>query len=185
MRRRDFMASAGAAILVGPLGARAQAAIPVVGFLRNTAAEPSKALVAAFHGGLGEQGFVDGKNLTVEYRWAEHADDRLPALAADLAQRGVAVIAAGGGSATALAAKSATGTIPIVFEMGGDPVKLGLVASLNRPGGNMTGINLFANDIGEKRFDLLRRLVPHAGSVTLVVYAANPNSEREIRQATA
>jgi putative ABC transport system substrate-binding protein len=182
MRRREFMASAGAAILSWPIGAHAQSGIPVIGFLRNTAAEPSKALVAAFHKGLAEQGFVEGKNLMVEYRWADHADDRLPALAEDLVRHGVAVIVAGGGAVTALAAKSATGTIPVVFEMGGDPVKVGLVASLNRPGGNVTGIALFANDVGGKRFELLRRLIPSAGSAALLVYAFNPNIENETRQ---
>jgi len=185
MRRREFITSAGAAVLTWPAGVRAQAALPVVGFLRNTAAAPSQALVAAFQRGLGEQGYVEGKNLMIEYRWAEHADDRLPALAADLVRRGVAVIVAGGGVVTALAAKSAATATPVVFEMGGDPVKLGLVASLNRPGGNATGIALFANAIDEKRLELLRRVVPGAGSAALLAYASNPNIDNEKRQAKA
>jgi putative ABC transport system substrate-binding protein len=185
MDRRGFVTLLGAAATaVLPSAARTQqASMPAVGFLRNTDAASSQPLVSAFRRGLADNGYVEGQNLTIEYRWADNHDDRLPALAADLVKREVAVIVAGGGSVVALAAKTATQTIPIVFELGGDPVKMGLVDSLNRPGGNLTGVALFSNVIGPKRVEFLRDLVPNAKTIALLVVPDNPNAEPEIRQA--
>jgi len=146
--------------------------MPVVGFLSTGLSGPSAYLVAGFRRGLEEAGFVEGRNAAVEYRWAEGLYERVPALAADLVRRQVAVIVTGGGETTAAAAKAATATIPIVFNTGSDPVKLGLVASLARPGGNMTGVNIFATELVEKRLGLLRDLVPAATSVAVLL---NPN----------
>jgi putative ABC transport system substrate-binding protein len=146
--------------------------MPVVGFLNSGLAGPNAHLVAGFRRGLQEAGFVEGDNAAVEYRWAEGLYERVPALAADLVRRQVAVIVTGGGETTAAAAKAATATIPIVFNTGSDPVKLGLVASLARPGGNMTGVNIFATELVEKRLGLLRDLVPAATSVAVLL---NPN----------
>lgn len=183
MRRREFITLVGGAAAAWPFAAVAQqSAMPVVGFLRNTDAASSEQFVSAFRRGLGENGYVEGHNVAVEYRWAENHDDKLPALAADLVKRNVAVIFAGGGSVVALAAKAATASIPIVFELGGDPVKLGLVASLNRPGGNLTGIALFANVVGGKRIELFRDLAPRANVIGLLVNPTIPNIEAEITQ---
>jgi putative ABC transport system substrate-binding protein len=139
MRRREFVTLVGGAAAVWPLGTVAQASIPVVGFLRNTSADDSVRLLVAFHRGLNEAGYVEGQNVAVEYRWVENQLDRLPALATDLVRRQVAVIVAGGDAAS-LAAKAATATIPIVFSTGADPVQIGLVANLNRPAANVTGV---------------------------------------------
>ena len=155
-----------------PLTARAQQpAMPVIGFLRITSLADSTHLVIPFRQGLNEAGFVEGQNVAIEYRYAENQVDRLPALVADLLQRPVALIA--GNSTAMLVAKSATTTVPIVFAGGGDPVQDGLVASLNRPGGNVTGVNFFAGALGAKRLELLRQLVPKATTIAVLV---NPNT---------
>jgi putative tryptophan/tyrosine transport system substrate-binding protein len=188
MRRRTFIAGLGA-ITVWPLVARAQqAAMPVVGFLSSRSPADSTNLVAAFREGLSETGYVEGQNLIVEYRWAEGQYDRLPALAADLVQRGVALLVTTGGEPSALAAKAATPTIPIVFTTGGDPVKVGLVQSLNRPGGNATGVSLLTTTPESKRLGLLHELVPGAKLVGVLIdpnYQEAEAQERELRDAAS
>jgi putative ABC transport system substrate-binding protein len=174
LKRRDFIALLGGAALTLPLAARAQQqAIPVVGFLSSGSPTEFAPLVAAFGQGLREAGFVDGGNVTIESRWAEDHIDRLPAMAAELVRRGVTVIAATGGSAPARAAKAATSTIPIVFTGGGDPIGLGLVPSLSRPGGNVTGATNLTAALDTKRLELLRELVPAA---TIIAVLMNPNN---------
>jgi putative ABC transport system substrate-binding protein len=172
MKRRELIAGLGSAAAC-PLAARAQQADrPVVGFLSSQPPEGYTERLRAYRHGLKETGYVEGENVTIEYRWAEHQLDRLPALAVDLVRRRVAVIATSD-TASAMAAKGATTTIPIVFSVGSDPVALGLVGSLNRPGGNMTGINFFINELVEKRLELLRELVPSASRVAVLVNPAN------------
>jgi putative ABC transport system substrate-binding protein len=185
MKRRDLTALIGVAA-AWPAGALAQpSSMPVVGFLRSGSAQESAHLVEAFRRGLGELGFVEGSNVAVEYRWGEGRYDQLAKLAADLVQRNVAVIAASGGLLTARAAQTATKTIPIVFVGGDDPVRLGLVASLNRPGGNLTGISLVTAELGAKKLELLAELVPAAEAIALLVNPQNPSTENERRNAAA
>jgi putative tryptophan/tyrosine transport system substrate-binding protein len=183
MQRRDFLGVLGGAA-VWPLTAHAQP-LPVIGFLGSTSPKGYATYLAAFRQGLSETGYVEGRNVAIEYRWADDQYDRLPELAADLVRRHVAVIAATGGSPAALAAQLATTTIPIVFQIGVDPVKAGLVASLNRPGGNITGFANLALEIGPKRLELLHSLVPNATSIAVLVNPARANVEAETRDMQA
>src|SRR5690349_15889745 len=169
MRRRQFLALVGAAAVWPTLASGQQPALPVIGFMSGRAPDDSRHLLAAFHQGLGEAGFTEGKNVAVEYRWALGQYDRLPALAADLVKQRVAVLAAVGGDLSALAAKQATSTIPIVFGLGGDPIKAGIVESLNRPGGNLTGYTLLTADLEPKRLGMLHDLVPNAANVGVLL----------------
>jgi putative ABC transport system substrate-binding protein len=181
MQRREFLKFFGGAI-AWPVGARAQQrAMPVVGFMSGRATNDSAHLVAAFQQGLAETGFVDGQTVAIEFRWAEGNYDRLPALAADLVGRKVAVIVGVGGDVSAVAATKATKTIPVVFGMGGDPVKAGMVASFNQPGGNATGYTLWTSEMESKRLGLLRELVPGVGLIGVLVNPQFPPTEQELQ----
>jgi putative ABC transport system substrate-binding protein len=182
MRRREFIAGLGGAAAVWPLAARAQAAIPVIGALNSAAAAPIAPLLAAFRLGLGEAGYVEGQNLAIEYRLAEGQYDRLPSLAADLVRRRVAVIATGGGTVSPLAAKNATPTIPVVFVCDDDPVKVGLVTSISRPGGNVTGIHQLTTGLEAKRLGLLHELAPNVTTMAVLVNPDYPDAGIQIKE---
>jgi putative ABC transport system substrate-binding protein len=178
MKRRAFITLLGGAAAAWPLAARAQRpVIPVIGYLHSGSSAPYAHLVAAFRQSLKEAGYVEGENVAIEYRWAEGRYDRLPALAAELVGRHVALIVAQGGDPSVLAAKSVTSTIPIVFTSSSDPVKLGLVASLNRPGGNATGFWLYTSLLGTKRFEMMRQLFPASTLIAILVNPNNPNAQ--------
>jgi putative ABC transport system substrate-binding protein len=183
MRRREFIRLFCSTVVAWPLTARAQqAAMPVIGFLNSGAAEALESLVAAFRQGLSESGYVEGQNLAIEYRWAEGDYRKLPSLAADLVGRHVSAILANGPQAV-VAVKAATNTIPIVFTSGGNPVELGFVSSLNQPSGNVTGVSFLTNELGGKRLELLRELVPAATSVGFLVNPARPSFQSEVKNA--
>jgi putative ABC transport system substrate-binding protein len=182
MRRRELVLLLGTAVSA-PRALRAQQkSMPVIGFLSATSPGPSAPYMAAFHQGLRETGLVEGQDAAVEYRWAEDHYDRLPALAADLVDRNVDVIATAGGTSSAFAAKRATSTIPIVFCGVGDPVGEGLIASLSRPGANVTGMSLFTRELNAKRLELLSELVPRAEAIALLVNPTSSNAERVIAE---
>jgi putative ABC transport system substrate-binding protein len=185
VKRREFITLLGGAALACPLAAGAQqAATPVIGFLDSRSPEALADRLRAFRGGLKEAGLVAGENVTIVYLWAENQLDRLPALAAELVRRPVAVIVAAGGPAVIVAAKAATTTIPVVFGLSEDPVRLGFVASLARPGGNLTGINFLNRELAAKQLELLRELVPMATRLAALVNPANAEifSEQVLRQ---
>ena len=182
MRRREFISLLGGAAAAWPLAARAQQpAMPVVGFLNSASPGAWKPYLEAFRQGLNEAGYVEGRTVATEYRWADGQYERLPSLAADLVRRKVALIVATGDTPASLAAKAATKTIPIVFATGFDPVKLGIVASLNRPGGNVTGVNQFVSQMEGKRLGLLRELVPSAALIAVLLNPNNPPSATQLK----
>lgn len=181
MRRRSFMILAGS-VAMYPLVAQAQRPkLPIIGFLGTGSAKSDAFRAEAAAGGLKEAGIVDGRDAQFEYRWAEDRTEKLPALATELVSLSPAVIIAIGGNATAFAAKSVTATIPIVFVVGGDPVRLGLVASLNRPGGNVTGVSFLANVLQAKQFEVIHESVPNTGPIGFLLNGANPNAETDAR----
>jgi putative tryptophan/tyrosine transport system substrate-binding protein len=187
LRRRDFITLFGVTAITWPLTARSQqspSALPVVGVL-GTGSQSDAFRVAPFRQGLKETGYVEGHNVAIEYRWAEGHYDRVPALAADLVHRGVRVIAAIGGLTTAVAAKSSTATIPVVFEIGGDPVGLGLVSSLNRPGGNITGVSLLIGTLSAKRFQIMQETVPKAALIGFLMNPANADAQAQTKDVLA
>jgi putative ABC transport system substrate-binding protein len=184
MRRREFITAFGGAVASWPLSTHAQQPpLPVVGFLRTSSLADSAHLVTAFRRGLNESGFIEGQNVAIEFRGADTQRERLAALAAELIRRQVAVIV--GDAVAMLAAKGATTTVPIVFAAGGDPVAEGLVANLNRPGGNVTGVNFFGGLVGAKRLELLRQLVPGATAIAMLAMPNTPNTDAERRDVEA
>jgi putative tryptophan/tyrosine transport system substrate-binding protein len=188
VRRREFIAFVGGAAAAWPLAARAQQpAMPVIGFIHLTSLEQTREYLAAFHRGLGDTGYVEGKNVAVEYRWGQGQNDRMPTLVADLVRRQVSVLVTLESTNAALAAKAATQTIPILFMQGADPVRIGLVRSLNRPDGNLTGINLFLAEVAGKRLQLLLETVPSAKSIAYLRNPTNPiyadSETREVQDA--
>jgi putative ABC transport system substrate-binding protein len=186
MQRRNFLTLLGTSAAAWPLRAAAQqAGVPVIGYLHGQSRTRQAILLSAFHQGLSETGYVEGRNLAIEYRWAESQLDRLPAFAADLVRRQVTVIASPGTTGATLAAKAATTTIPIVFQTAADPVALGLVASLNRPGGNLTGVTSLNNELGPKLLQVLHELVPAAPTVAVLVNPINPITEALLRDVQA
>jgi putative ABC transport system substrate-binding protein len=186
MQRREFISFVGGVTLWSRAARAQQPVMAVVGFLHPGSPEENASLVAAFRKGLAETGYAEGRNVAIEYRWAENKVDKLRTLAAELVQRRVAVIAAVGGTVPALAAKAATTTIPIVFNVGDDPVKLGLVASVARPGGNLTGINFLTVELAAKRLELIRELVPTATRLTVLVDPVSTiSAETQVRDVEA
>jgi putative ABC transport system substrate-binding protein len=188
MRRRKFITLVGGAV-AWPFAVRAQQlAMPLIGFLNSQSASSFSHLVAGFQQGLREAGFLEGQNIQIEYRWAEGQSEQLPALANDLVRRGITVLVATGGEPAALAAKDSTQTIPIVFLIGGDPVKMGLVASMNRPGGNVTGLTLLSTEIERKRLALLQELLPKASLIAVLInpdFPATENRRRDVLEAAS
>jgi putative ABC transport system substrate-binding protein len=183
MRRREFISLLGSAA-AWPRAARAQQAMPMVGYLHSASPEPYSPMMAAFRHGLAEVGYVDGQNVTIDYRWAEGQFNRLPALAAELVAGRPAVLVAGGGDVSAVAAKAATTTVPIVFTIGGDPVSYGLVSNLSRPSSNLTGVTFFTITLGPKRLELLRELLPKAGKIAMLVNPKSLNPDaKEVQEA--
>jgi putative ABC transport system substrate-binding protein len=186
MRRREFITLLGGAAAAWPIVARAQqSAMPVIGYLHLASAAPFARFVAAFKAGLKEGGYAEGENVTIEYRWAEGQRDRLPGLVADLVRRGVAAIATGGAEFPALAAKDATKTIPVVFVVGDDPVKLGIVSSLARPASNVTGISLLTASLESKRFGVLREMIPKAQSIAALIDPSRVLAQTQIDELRA
>jgi putative ABC transport system substrate-binding protein len=184
MRRREFILLIGGGAAAWPFVAfPQQPAVPVIGFLNSTSPIEWAPFVKAFKKGLSEEGYVDGQNVAIEYRWAEGQYNRLPGFAAELVARRVSILVATGGEVAAQAAKSATNIIPIIFTVGGDPVKLGLVASLNRPGGNVTGVNLLTSSLAAKRLEILREIVPKAELIGILVKPGRPAADEQIRDA--
>jgi putative ABC transport system substrate-binding protein len=184
MKRREFIALAGGVAASLPFAARAQqTSMPTIGFLHSGPRATFTRPLAAFHRGLGEAGFVEGQTVSIEYRWAENQYDRLPAMAADLVSRGVKVIATPGSTPAALAAKAASAEIPLVFLIGNDPVKLGLVASLNAPGGNVTGVSFLINALEAKKLEVMHQLVPAASTIGVLLNPKNPLVDTQLKDA--
>jgi putative ABC transport system substrate-binding protein len=182
MKRREFIALLGGAAALAPFAARAQQPMPVIGFLDSGSPSGMTDNLAAFHRGLGAAGYAEGRNLAIDYRWAEGRYDRLPALAAELVRRPVAVIAATRSPAPGLAAKAATSTIPVVFQSGSDPVNDGLVPSLNRPGGNVTGVTRLSTALIPKRLGLMTELVPKATAIALLIDPTSVQAEAQVQE---
>jgi putative tryptophan/tyrosine transport system substrate-binding protein len=182
MRRRQFITLLGGAAAAWPAAVHAQQSMPVVGFLVGASRDGYAQLMASLRQGLNETDFAEGRNVAFEFRWADNEYDRLPELAADLIRRQPAAIFVTGGVVSAIAAKAATKTIPIVFAQGSDPVQYGLVASLNRPGGNVTGVTFYNTALGPKRIELLRELVPNAGAIAVLVNPDNPSTRSDSEQ---
>jgi putative ABC transport system substrate-binding protein len=186
MQRREFMTLMGGAAATWPLTVRAQqSTMPVIGLLCGGTPESDTDRVTAFRRGLNEAGYVEGRNIAIEYRWAEQQYDRLPALAAELVRREVALIVAMGGIPSAVAAKPTTATIPILIAIGGDPIKLGLVASLNRPGGNVTGVSFLINAMGAKQLEVLHETLPKTALIGFLGNPTNPNAETDKKNVLA